>query len=125
SADRFRIVFFGLLVFLAAVSLTFVITSRLAKPIRELTRVAQRIVQEGDLTQQITVSSSDEVGQLAASFAQMVAKLREIPGSLRESVQLLTDSVNNVAASTEAQGQTVSKQAAALQETQVTAQEIK
>lgn len=103
----------------------FLIGSLIVRPIVELTRVTRKIVEEGDLTQKVVVRSRDEIGALASSFSQMVDKLKEIPISLHASVQILGDSVRNLDVSTQEQTQTVTKQAAALQETQVTAQEIK
>lgn len=103
----------------------FVIGSLIARPIVELTRVTRRIVDEGDLTQKVVVTSRDELGTLASTFSLMVDKLKEIPISLHASVKMLGDSVDNLDVSAREQSHTVSKSAAALQETQVTAQEIK
>jgi methyl-accepting chemotaxis protein len=102
-----------------------VVVAAVILPIRELTRVTGDIVRNGDLTQTIALRSRDEVGQLAATFSQMVDKLRQIPRSLNESVQLLHDSVAGLSASTTEQSSSVSRHAVALQETQVTAQQIK
>ena len=108
-----------------AVVLSFVMASRLVRPITALNTVVDRIVREGDLTQRVDAETKDEIGQLATTFSKMVEKLREIPASLQESTRLLTESVNNLSTSTSEQSQTISRQAAALQETQVTVQEIK
>ena len=113
----------GIVVLATLVLLAWVLT-RLFAPIRDLTRVAGEIVR-GDLTQTVRVTSSDEIGQLASAFGQMLEKLREIPLRLRESTQLLTASVDSLGKSQSAHGETVSRQATALQETQVTVQEIK
>jgi methyl-accepting chemotaxis protein len=114
--------FAGLIGLLVALVLLVVTVIR---PIRDLTRVTGDIVRNGDLTQAIAVRSGDEIGQLAATFAEMVEKLRAIPRSLDESVQRLHDSVGNLSAYTVEQNSTVSRHVAALQQTQVTAQEIK
>ncbi len=103
----------------------FVTLFMIIRPIRELTRVTADIVRQGDLTQRIRIRSGDEIGQLAATFTQMVDKLREIPTSLRESTQLLTESVGHLSTAATEQSQTITRQAAALQETQATVQEIK
>lgn len=95
------------------------------RPVRELTRVTADIVERGDLTQKIAVRSGDEIGRLAATFSQMVEKLKEIPTHLHSSATLLSEAVSNLSTSSNEQTQMVSRQAAALQETQVTAQEIK
>ena len=113
----------GLGVIATMLLLAWVMT-RLFAPIHDLTRVAGEIVR-GDLTQTVMVRSTDEIGQLASAFGQMLAKLREIPLRLHASTELLTDSVNSLSKSTTAQSETVTRQAAAVQETQVTVQEIK
>jgi methyl-accepting chemotaxis protein len=109
----------------AAVFVSLVMARRLVRPINALNQVVDRIVREGDLTQEIRVETADEIGQLAATFAKMVAKLREIPANLQESTRLLHESVEHLSTSTTEQSQTVGRQAVALQETQVTMQEIK
>ncbi len=94
-------------------------------PVAELTRVAHRIATEGDLTQPIDTSRTDEFGRLAGALAELVRRLREIPIGLRESVETLQYAVNDMDhAFTDQQG-TFSRQAAAIQQTQVTLQEIK
>ncbi|HTO98316.1 MAG TPA: methyl-accepting chemotaxis protein [Myxococcales bacterium] len=110
------------LVLAALVSLALV--ARFVAPLRTLTLATRRIV-DGDLTQRIEVATRDEVGELAAGFGQMVEKMKEVLKALQESVQLLTEAGGELGQSTSDQSQTITRQATALQETQVTAQEIK
>ena len=126
GALRSSMILWGLTVSLlgAACSLLVAVFA-VIRPVRELTRVTTDIATRGDLTQAIRVRSNDEIGRLARAFELMVAKLRAIPTSLQESTRLLSASVARLSSSAEAQSQTVARQAAALQETQVTAQEIK
>src|SRR5262249_7193266 len=77
----------------AAVFLALLMARRMVRPITTLNSVVYRIVREGDLTQKIEVESADEIGQLAATFAKMVERLREIPANLKESTRLLSESV--------------------------------
>jgi methyl-accepting chemotaxis protein len=116
----------GLVVALGAIAvfLLFAVVTVL-RPVAELTRVTSEIVQRGDLTQHIRVHRDDEIGQLAHTFSLMVDKLREIPRRILESTQILKTSVGKLGESVVEQGQTATLQAAALQETQVTAQEIR
>jgi methyl-accepting chemotaxis protein len=107
-----------------AALLSILVVGRFVAPLRKLTQAARRIV-DGDLTQTIEVTTSDEVGELATAFRQMVEKLKEVLRALQESVQLLTNAGNELGQSTAEQSQTITRQATALQETQVTAQEIK
>jgi signal transduction histidine kinase len=54
--------------------LGIVLSRTLTRPIRELTQ-ATHAVSEGDLTQQVTVRSNDELGELAKAFNKMSAEL--------------------------------------------------
>src|SRR5687768_16440211 len=71
-----------------AAALSLLLARRLVRPINALNIAVDRIVREGDLTRAIEVQSTDEIGQLAATFQKMVVKLREIPLSLDESTRL-------------------------------------
>lgn len=56
--------------------LSFLMTRITVDPIRRLTRISQDM-SEGNLNQEITVPSRDEVGDLARAFNRMAAKLKE------------------------------------------------
>jgi methyl-accepting chemotaxis protein len=113
-----------LIMLIVASTIAVLVARKFVQPIRDLTQAAQRIV-NGDLSQTIDVKTNDEAGDLAAAFAQMQEKLKEVLRALQESVQLLSNAGTELGASTEEQSQTITRQATALQETQVTAQEIK
>jgi methyl-accepting chemotaxis protein len=98
---------------------------RLVRPVRELSEITRRIVEEGDLTQQVRIASDDEVGVLARQFSQLVERLREIPLALGQSAQLLDGAVAALDRASTDQNAVVTRQATALQETQVTAEEIR
>ncbi|WP_338863947.1 methyl-accepting chemotaxis protein [Myxococcus stipitatus] len=125
SELRWRMVGFALLLVALGVGVAAAFGRSIARPMRELTEVTGHIVESGDLTRPIQVKSGDEVGRLANSFAQMVARLREVTLNLQQAAQALTQSTEHLNTSSTEQAQTISRQAAALQETQVTAQEIK
>ncbi len=95
------------------------------RPLRHLTAVTSEIAARGDLTIPIQVASRDEIGDLARAFARMVEGLRGINGSLQESARVLSASVGELTVTAREQQQTISRQAAALQQTHSTAQEIK
>jgi methyl-accepting chemotaxis protein len=94
-------------------------------PLRELIDAAAHIVASGDLTRPIHVHAGGEVGQLARSFSQMVDRLRGVTQNLQQAAEALNASTEQLNASSAEQSQTVARQASALQETQVTAQEIR
>jgi methyl-accepting chemotaxis protein len=98
---------------------------RLVTPLRALTAATTRIVEHGDLAQNVAIGSDDEIGDLARCFQQMVEKLRQITTSLREATDVLGSSVRNLGAAAAQQVQAVSRQAAAVQQTSATAAQIR
>ncbi len=115
----------GLLVVAGGVAAVSLLSRSIVGPLRELTDAAAHIVQSGDLTRPIHVSAGGEVGQLALSFSQMVERLRSVIENLQQASEALNASTEQLNASSAEQSQTVARQASALQETQVTAQEIR
>lgn len=59
---------------LAAVAIGFFLSRRLVKPIRRLTKASEALA-EGELQQQVPVTSQDELGQLTATFNKMSTDL--------------------------------------------------
>jgi HAMP domain-containing protein len=68
-------IFAAALIALLGMAMTVLVTRRITAPIRML-HDATHEVSQGDLTQQLTVVTSDEVGDLSRSFNRMVEKLR-------------------------------------------------
>lgn len=114
-----------LVILIVGITFLWVVTSRMITPIHALTGVAQRIVRDGDLTQKIEIESKDEIGQLADYFNQMVDWQKKTLTDLSTSILVLNETVRDLERISESQNQAVTLQATALQETQVTAQEIK
>ena len=110
---------------LGAIGLSLLFARQLVASVLRLTEVSARVVSEGDLTQKIESTSDDEVGQLTRSFARMVEALREALTALKESAKALGEAAGDLHTTVARQSEFISRQAAALQETQVTAQEIK
>ncbi len=108
-----------------ATVLSLIFARRLVAAVLRLTEVSARVVSEGDLNQKLESNSADEVGQLTRSFARMVEALREALVALKASADALDNASGNLRTTVRLQSDFVSRQAAALQETQVTAQEIK
>src|SRR5438552_3425082 len=108
-----------------AVVLTLSLQRRLVAPLGTLKDATARIVEHGDLTQSIKVRGGDEIGELAGSFMRLVEKLREIPSSLHEASQVLARSVGALGVTANEQRDSILRQASALDQTQVTANEIR
>lgn len=73
------------------------IWSRLiTRPVLELTEIA-KAAGRGDFDQRVTVRSSDEIGQLAATFNDMIRLRREAEESLRRNEKQLKSITSNIA----------------------------
>ena len=110
---------------LLAIALSLLFARRVVASVLRLIDVSARVVSEGDLTQKLEATSDDEVGQLTRSFGRMVEALHEALTTLKASANALREASNELNSTMEQQSQYIGRQAAALQETQVTAQEIK
>jgi GAF domain-containing protein/HAMP domain-containing protein len=89
--DQFLRIFFGLAAVLVALGLgsivSMVSTSRALQPLGELTRSAIAI-STGDLNQEIKESGQeDEIGQLSRALSQMTLQLKNLVGSLEQSIR--------------------------------------
>jgi methyl-accepting chemotaxis protein len=102
----------------------FILARRVTGPLRQLTAAAARVVAEGDFRGTLEVNSSDEIGELATSFGRMMDQLREILLVLNASALELEAAAGQLSADAAVQNRTATRQASALYETQVTAQEL-
>ena len=110
------------------------VVSRLMRPLKDLTRAAERIA-EGSLEEQIKVASHDEVGQLAGAFNKMtqvivknlqgeIDKSNRMVLSVKEAIQQLSTSANELMAISAQQASGSAEQAAAVQQATTTSEEI-
>lgn len=82
----------GFIAVLLALVLGIFLARRLTRPLRQLNRATQRVA-AGDLSQRVTVTTHDEVGELADHFNEMSAAL-EIANAQRQ--QLLADTAHDL-----------------------------
>lgn len=86
---------------LASLTLAFRFIEKMVKPIIEMSEVTKKI-SDGDLEKRITVSSSDEIGELATNFNNMAKRLSETIKELSDSninlSALLTSIINPIIA---------------------------
>jgi two-component system, NtrC family, sensor kinase len=68
---------------LAAIAFSYVFSRRLSKPVRALVEASRRVA-SGDLETNVSVTSNDEIGELAASFNAMAAALKARDEQLKE-----------------------------------------
>ncbi len=103
--------------------IAWVIAGNIANPITKLAGVAEE-VSRGDLTGSIEVSGNDEIGQLAASFRDMVAGLRAILAKVQESTGKITSASSEILAASQEQASAAREQSSAVAETTSAAKEL-
>jgi methyl-accepting chemotaxis protein len=127
--SRFRVTLFalmgvGLAGALVAGGVAFLLARRVTGPLRQLTSVAARVVAEGDFEVSFDMRSRDEIGELAHSFEMMMSRLRDVLLALRAASEQLEAAASQLSEEAAMQNRTVTRQAAALYQTQVTAEEL-
>jgi methyl-accepting chemotaxis protein len=93
--------------------LVFWIIRSITSPLKELMNSTEKIA-SGDLTEEISIRSKDELGQLSASVNNMVHKLRNLIGAVINSSQNVAAASQQISATTEeiASGSNAQSQAA-------------
>jgi methyl-accepting chemotaxis protein len=114
----------GLLVALLAGGGVFLLVRRMMAPLGELSAAAARVVAEGDFSGTLAIHSKDEIGQLAVTFGEMMSRLRAVLLALRGSAQELEATALELATSASDQNLAVTRQAAALHQTQIAARHL-
>jgi methyl-accepting chemotaxis protein len=109
---------------LASLAALFLLDVWLRRPLRRLVSLVDRVA-SGDLTSTLTLESGDELEDFARSFSNVVTRLRQVPERLGESSLALGTVEASLDQAAQQQRKTMAVHAAALQETQVTAQEIR
>ena len=86
--------FFGiaLLGVVLVLLLSFLITTGIIRPLREMVRATRKIA-EGDLSLELSISSKDEIGQLAESFNHMLVRLKQARKELEDWGRTLEEKV--------------------------------
>ena len=83
-----------------SILLSLLIAKIIAGPVRNVIEVIHKIA-EGDLTQEIALTSADEIGELAQSVDTMRKKMGDAVGGAVETAQTLSEAASEQAASIE------------------------
>jgi methyl-accepting chemotaxis protein len=127
ATDRARnlaTILLALAALLGCAAAALLINLLVERPLRRLISLAGN-VSRGDLTHTLVLETKDELAELAQTFSRLIIRLREVPQQLSASVGSLSEVVSVLNSTSTEQQQVLTRQATALQETQVTAQEIK
>ena len=125
SVNRVKAVLYsmgGLTIFLGII-IAFLIARSVTIPVNEAVKVV-KLIAEGDLTAEIRVKNTDEIGQLLGNIGQMVEKLRGIVGDVRAASENVNGAAQAMTASTEETSQGATEQASAAEEASSSMEEM-
>lgn len=111
------------LAFILTTFLTFLMGLRITKPIQSLTAVVKK-ASNGDLRQEVTVTSRDEVGDLAESFNKMIANLRSMVERIRSASSQVASAADEISASSIQIAKGAESQASAADQTSASMEEM-
>jgi methyl-accepting chemotaxis protein len=104
--------------------LAYLFATVLTRPVRRLTSATSAAAKERDLTQKVEVVSTDEIGQLAGAFNNMVGNLRGLTLQIRDAGLEMTAAANQLRASSEEQSSGATEQSATVTEVTTTIEEL-
>ncbi|UKE46013.1 methyl-accepting chemotaxis protein [Xanthomonas cerealis] len=108
---------------LLGVGMGFFISRSVTKPIGKAVDVANALA-EGDLSVLIEVKSKDEAGQLLLAMQRMVGKLQQVVGEVNASAQTLAGASEEVNATAQSLSQASTEQAAGVEETSASLEQM-
>ncbi len=113
----------GLAVAACAMALAFWLSRNITKPLRAAVGLAEK-VSGGDLTADITVSSTDETGQLLNALKNMTSSLRKTVSEVRSSSDTIATASGEIAAGNLDLSSRTEQQASSLEETASSMEEL-
>ncbi|NLY41848.1 MAG: HAMP domain-containing protein, partial [Desulfovibrionales bacterium] len=117
SLNTAQLVLLGGLVvaLILGISVSIILTRAVTVPVAKGVAFAQKIA-AGDLTAQVDVDQKDELGMLAQTLREMVAKLREIVSEVQSASDNVASGSEEMSASAEQLSQGATEQAASVEE---------
>lgn len=101
----------------------FLIARSFSKPLTAAVLILNK-VEQGDLTQRLSVETTDEIGQLARAVNSALSNISEVISQVGESARSLSSASSQLAKSTDIMASGAHEQAASLEETSASLEQI-
>jgi len=121
--SRNRVALLALLCVALGVVIAAWLTRSITRPIHDAVAAARRVA-DGDLTGQIDVKSTDEIGQLQQALREMNANLLRIVGEIRTGTEAIATSSSEIATGNQDLSARTEQQASSLEETASSMEEL-
>ncbi len=113
----------GLLAVALSMGVAFLIARNLRNGLAKAMQVADRLA-AGDLTVKVEVSSTDEVGRLMQTMANMVERLREVVENISSATEQVASAADQIGTTAQSLSQSASEQASSIEETSSSVEEM-
>lgn len=123
ESARLTLIEVGSVAVILGIGFAVFITRSIVRPIKQAVEVANK-VSSGDLTSQITATSTDETGQLMAALQKMNTNLLDIVGQVRTGTETITAASTEIAAGNQDLSTRTEQQAGSLEETASSMEEL-
>jgi methyl-accepting chemotaxis protein len=129
EAELARVTYKNVLLALFMVAFFVFVTSILfslwiTRPLKELTKAADTVAKEGDLTKTVEIGSSNEIGQLGEAFNQMIYNLGSLVMHIQDGGVEISSSSRDILIASEQQASGSTEQAASVTEISATIEEL-
>jgi len=133
AADRAHnlTIIMGLVIFLLTSGFIFLLARSITSPLNQLRATIMGVEKNQDFTQRVQISSTDEVGQIAKSFNDLMITLQQAFTQVLGSVSKVSDAAQGLSASSSVasqmsseQSETTASMAAAIEELTVSVQHV-
>ncbi|NBW52276.1 MAG: HAMP domain-containing protein, partial [Betaproteobacteria bacterium] len=112
-----------LVIVVVGLALIWIIPTSVIQPVRQAMELAGRIA-DGDLSGQVLVKGSDELGRLLSSLEQMQSKLAHVVSRVREGSESVATASSEIAQGNNDLSARTEQQASALEETAASMEEL-
>jgi methyl-accepting chemotaxis protein len=120
---RFGVIIFSIVASIMAIVLAIVIARGIISPINKGVKFAEEVA-KGDLTATVDVNQKDEIGQLAKSLKNMVAKLRSIVGDVIAGSENIASASQEMSSTSQEMSQGSNEQASSAEEVSSSMEEM-
>lgn len=94
-AEKIRLAILGVLLVGSLIAVLVGVARAISRPVRQMAEAATRIA-GGDLTQRVSLSREDEVGELSCSLDRMAESLQQTIGGMSTGIQTLSSSASDL-----------------------------
>jgi methyl-accepting chemotaxis protein len=122
-ASRLLVISLAVLSICFGVAFAALVTRSITRPVMRVVKVAENIA-DGDLRDEVMVTSTDEIGKLQIAMKEMSEKLADVIANVGSGADAVSSAAAQLSASSQSLSQGTSEQAAALEETSASLEEM-